>query len=85
MSFSSRKHLERYYEETDLLDTIGLNGEEKLSPRMLLAQAKELLTLFLEMGGADVNLLTTGAGRTVFHLAISSEVIGIRKKIRINS
>ena len=72
--FVRRKRLQRDYDETDLLDTIGMNGEEKMTPSALIAQAKELLTLFLDVGAADINLLTTGAGRTVFHLALASEV-----------
>ncbi len=31
----------------DLLDTIGLNDEEKMSPQTLTAQARELLYFFL--------------------------------------
>ena len=56
------------------MDTIGLNGEEKMSPSVLIAQVKELMGLFLDVGAADINLQTTEAGRTVFHLALASEV-----------
>ena len=74
-----QREYDRDYDETDLLDTIGLNGEERMPPSVLIAQVKELLTIFLNVGSADVNLQTTGAGRTVFHLALASEV---RKRVK---
>lgn len=59
--------------ETDLLDTIGLNDEPKMTPETVISQTKELLGFFLEHG-ADINLQTTDAGRTVFHMVLAAEV-----------
>ncbi len=63
---------ERQYLELDLLDTVGLNSEERLSPQELTAQARELLYFFLSHG-ADIDLQTTEAGRTVFHVVLAAE------------
>jgi ankyrin repeat protein len=52
---------------------IGLSGETGMSPHTVIAQTKELLHFFLERG-ADVNLQTADAGRTVFHMVLAAEV-----------
>ena len=38
---------ERQYLELDLMDTIGINGEDRLSPKELTEQTRDLLYYFL--------------------------------------
>jgi len=61
------------FEETELLDTIGLDGEPGgLGPREITTQTRQLLVLFIERGG-DVNLPTTDAAKSIYHLAATSK------------
>ena len=61
------------FDESDLLNTVGLSGEDWLDLNALIIQAKDLVKLFIEHG-ADVNLQTTNAGRTIFHEVIANEI-----------
>ena len=61
------------FDETDLLNTVGLSGEDWLDLCALILQAKDLVKLFIEHG-ADVNLQTTNSGRTIFHEVIANEI-----------
>ena len=70
--FFSRNQTFRF-DESDLLNTVGLSGEDWLDLNALITQAKDLVKLFIEHG-ADVNLQTTNAGRTIFHEVISNEI-----------
>ena len=56
-----------------MLNTVGLSGEDWLDLNALIIQAKDLVKLFIEHG-ADVNLQTTNAGRTIFHEVIANEI-----------
>ncbi len=56
-----------------MLDMIGLNGEKRMSPQTVIEQTKELVYFFLDHG-ADVNLQTADAGRTIFHMVLAAEV-----------
>lgn len=61
------------FDGNDLLNTIGLSGEDWLDLNALMLQAKDLVKLFIEHG-ADVNLQTTNSGRTIFHEVLANEV-----------
>lgn len=61
------------YSDSDLLNTIGINGEEKLDSETLISHTRKLIDTFLE-NGADVNLQTTNASRTIFHELLVAEV-----------
>ena len=60
------------FEETELMDTIGLNGEtSELGPAQVTCQARRLLEICLDCGG-DPNLPTTDAAKTIFHMALTA-------------
>lgn len=62
-------------EETDLRDSVGINGElAGLGPHILTAQTRELLMYCLERGG-DPNLPTTDAFKTIYHVAVVAPTI----------
>ena len=60
------------FEETELLDTVGLQGElGGLGPGQVTAQARQLLLACLDHGG-DPNLPTTDAAKSIYHLALTA-------------
>jgi len=60
------------FEETELMDTVGINGEiGGLGPGQITAQARQLLLVCLEHGG-DPNLPTTDAAKSIYHLAVTA-------------
>lgn len=60
------------FEETELMDTVGLNGEiGGLGPGQITAQARQLLLVCLDHGG-DPNLPTTDAAKSIYHLAVTA-------------
>jgi len=62
------------FQETELMDTIGLQGEVGgLGPGHLTLQARQLLLFCLERGG-DPNLPTTDAARSIYHVAVTAPV-----------
>ena len=57
------------------MDTVGLNGEiGGLGPGQITAQVKQLLVYCLEHGG-DCNLPTTDAAKTIFHMAMTGNIV----------
>ena len=58
---------------SELLDTIGLNGETGLTSASLIQQTRFLLDIFFAHG-ADVNLHTTVSSRSIFHSVLCAEV-----------
>ena len=58
---------------SELLDTIGLNGESDLTSESLIQQTRFLLDVFFAHG-ADVNLHTTVSSRSIFHSVLCAEV-----------
>ena len=62
-------------EETELLDAVGLQGEEPggVGPGRLVEQARQLLLFCLQVGG-DANLPTTDAAKTIYHMAATATV-----------
>jgi len=62
------------FEETELMDTVGINGEiGGLGPGQITCQARQLLVYCLESGG-DTNLPTTDAAKTIYHMAVVAPV-----------
>jgi len=62
------------FEETELMDTVGINGEiGGLGPGQITSQARQLLLFCLESGG-DTNLPTTDAAKTIYHMAVVAPV-----------
>eukprot|EP00092_Neocalanus_flemingeri_P007283 GFUD01007865.1.p1 GENE.GFUD01007865.1~~GFUD01007865.1.p1 ORF type:complete len:1241 (-),score=282.81 GFUD01007865.1:403-4125(-) len=62
------------FEETELMDTVGINGEiGGLGPGQITSQARQLLVYCLENGG-DTNLPTTDAAKTIYHMAVVAPV-----------
>jgi len=62
------------FEETELMDTVGINGEiGGMGPGQITSQARQLLVYCLEHGG-DTNLPTTDAAKTIYHMAVISPV-----------
>lgn len=60
--------------ETELMDTVGINGElGGLTPSVVVEHTRQLVHLCLECGG-DPNLPTTDAARTIFHIALIAKV-----------
>ena len=65
------------FEETELMDTIGINGEtSELGPAQVTSQARRLLEICLDCGG-DPNLPTTEAAKTVFHMAVTAPCLDL--------
>ena len=63
------------FEETELMDTVGLHGEiGGLGPGQITSQARDLLLFCLDNGG-DPNLPTTDAARSIFHMTLVASVI----------
>ena len=63
------------FEETELMDTVGLHGEiGGLGPGQITSQARDLLLFCLDHGG-DPNLPTTDAARSIFHMTLVAPVI----------
>ena len=63
------------FEETELMDTVGINGEiGGLGPGQITGQARLLLLYCLDNGG-DSNLPTTDAAKTIFHMAMVAPVL----------
>ena len=58
---------------SELLDTIGLNGEMGLTSEGLIQQTRFLLDIFFA-NGADVNLHTTLSSRSIFHSVLCADV-----------
>jgi len=62
------------FEETELMDTVGINGEiGGMGPGQITSQARQLLLYCLENGG-DTNLPTTDAAKTIYHMAVVAPV-----------
>lgn len=62
------------FEETELMDTVGINGEiGGMGPVQITSQARQLIVYCLENGG-DTNLPTTDAAKSIFHMAVVSTV-----------
>ena len=71
------------FEETELMDTVGLHGEiGGLGPGQITSQARDLLLYCLDNGG-DTNLPTTDAARTIFHMTLVAPVIDPGLTIRM--
>ena len=65
------------FEETELMDTIGINGETtELGPAQVTCQARRLLDICLDCGG-DPNLPTTEAAKTIFHMAVTAPCLDL--------
>jgi len=63
------------FEETELMDTVGLHGEiGGLGPGQITSQAKNLLLYCLDNGG-DCNLPSTDATKTIFHMTLVAPVL----------
>lgn len=62
------------FEETELMDTVGINGEiGGMGPGQITSQARQLLFYCLENGG-DSNLPTTDAAKSIYHMAVVAPV-----------
>ena len=65
------------FEETELMDTIGLNGETTgLGPCQVTSQARRLLLFCLDHGG-DPRGTTTDGAKSIFHMAVTAPVLDL--------
>eukprot|EP00095_Tigriopus_kingsejongensis_P000506 maker-scaffold367_size194084-snap-gene-0.47 protein:Tk00506 transcript:maker-scaffold367_size194084-snap-gene-0.47-mRNA-1 annotation:"hypothetical protein L798_04728" len=63
--------------DTDLLLTIGLNGETSLRLDEIMAQTQSLLLECIDRFRGDPNLQTTTSGQTIFHMALAAPVVDL--------
>ena len=65
------------FDETELMDTIGINGEETgLGPGQVTSQVRFLLFFCLDNGG-DPRGTTTDGAKSLFHMAVTAPVLDV--------
>ena len=66
------------FEETELMDTIGINGETGgLGPGQVTCQARRLLLFCLDRGGDPRTTSTTDGAKSIFHMTVSAPVLDV--------